>query len=162
MFGLRVKFRTAQYINRLIKIGEYVRYKSIYTAGDVTRKGILKRTAAGVDANLQRFPNWSDYNDSKKRSVYSPQQAARRKRAGKTTSKKNLKITNVLLASLHMSKGEILTVEGMSERIAHGQMYHRKWKYHHLFLMANEQQDVPAIETKVSTDIHRIAGNESV
>lgn len=158
MFGIRIKAKVTEFNQRLKRIGAYAETRSNNDAARIVIAGIKARTSKGVDADNKRFPRWSSHHD-KPGFNYSPSQTNKRKKAGATVSKKNLRITNEMLQSLHLNNGTLITVDDAHALIARGQMEHPAWPYHHRFLMTNDE-DVASVEQKIAHNIQKIAGEE--
>ena len=111
----------------------------VIPASEAVKQTIVAETSIGRDSDGNKFEDWSDNN------VYSPSQAKRRLRYGVTLSVKNLEVTGGLMEALKLrekdGKPSLSVAESSSDklnRIAHGLMYHPKWRYHMKFLDAGK------------------------
>lgn len=136
-----IRCDTKQLFAKLHKMERYASQKAIIHSAEILTRDIRSKTKAGKQADNTPFPSWyptefeTDEIESLGTSVYSPSQTRKRKREGVTTARKNLNVTGGMLASLGLD-GNWVTVGEQYQRIAHGQMFHPRWRYHHEFLLA--------------------------
>jgi len=126
----------------LTRVTAYVTEGWKDVAAEEAKNVILDLTAQGLDADGNRFHDYSDGH------------ASVRARLGLPTDVKNL---NMGILGLHTTAGGLLPSlkprrRGTSVRlavsddpnsklnkVAHGQMFHPKWSYHHNFLAVGER-----------------------
>lgn len=95
---------------------------------------IHELSSEGLNADGTRFENWDEDQ------VYSPSQQRKRIIAKVGIDQKDIRIAGTLLDALKLRTIDGLPSLAVSDsdsklnRIAHGQMYHPKWRYHHKFL----------------------------
>lgn len=138
--------------NRMIRSLEAAAELLIPVAIEAEKGQILRRTAAGKDADGREFPKWRDYNRSNKVQpwTYSPGQSEKRAAAELPTDIKTISFTGGTLATLG-KHGDWLTVDDDHMPIMAGQMQHPKWKYHHNVLGVYDRDDIPVMRRAVIT-----------
>jgi hypothetical protein len=101
---------------------------------------IIEHSARGEDADGNTFTMWSEDE------VYSPRQEGRRRKLNLSTHQKDIRVKGDLLGSLKLRRvggiPQLAVADDAKDklnRIAHGQMYHPKWRYHHKFLAVGRE-----------------------
>ncbi len=92
----------------------------------VTITAIKENTDAGVDADEIPFHPYSEGHKKK------------REKIGLQTSRKDLKMSKRMMGSVGLYDN-LVNVAPEFQEIAHGQMFHKNWQYHHLFLMVGDK-----------------------
>ena len=127
MFGAR--FDTAEFERSCEAIAVYAEGVALEDAAEIALVDIRRKTASGVDADNETFH------------AYSPGHARQRQRFGFATSPKDLKMSGGLMNGLNIEKApkeRSIVPSADRERVAEGQMYHPKWRYHHNFLAVGD------------------------
>jgi hypothetical protein len=123
---------------------------------------VRELTAKGLDADGKRMHDYNpQYEASKNRQgVVTRLRRERRSRLDSrgversSRSLKNLWDTGGLMRGLRIEDDKIVP-KPEHEEIAHGQMYHPKWSYHHLFLGIGEKTN-KKLELLLGKTIERI------
>ncbi len=131
---------TSRALAKLARVELYAREGWKPIAAEVAKEMIRERSAQGLDADGNTFPQWSEDQ------VYSPEQKKRREKAGLTTDTKTMSVRGDLLGALQLRTiggvEKLAVAESPGEklnRIMHGQMYHPAWRYHHKIVAVSRE-----------------------
>ncbi len=101
---------------------------SIPTVAESHKKRILGLTAQGTDAFGEIFH------------AYSPGHAKKRAAEGYSTDIKTLAMGEGRLQKIELVDDELTYTDDKAAEIAHGQMFHPKWRWHHHFFDVSDEE----------------------
>jgi hypothetical protein len=133
-----VKVDATALFDALDEIESFVKGEWQVKAAEILNEEIKSDSESGVDADGVKFP------DNRPGHPYSLSQEVKRLSKSKSIILKDLKITGGLLKSGTLVNNGLEPTGTDSkgtdyERIAHGQMKHPKWRYHHKFFAASDK-----------------------
>jgi hypothetical protein len=144
-----IKTDTRKLESRYKGLIHFIEREAIPTAQKYVLSQVRELTAKGLDADGVPFHDYSPAYEARKNRRGTVTRVTRESRLrGRnrnkfvertTSSLKNLSDTGEMMNGLYRDDNKIVLRHARDQQIAHGQMYHPKWSYHHLFLGIGEK-----------------------